>query len=138
MKSLQRWLGAMAFIGIFATACADMDESYDGSYWRGEYDEMAETAVIDLFFEQGGTECTVAFGYKGYCVKSAEKYEARWSRKNKFSLYRSSGTQFQLCYTGIISGDKMKLQAHNCDGVAATYELSFYMNYLQPSPTVCI
>ena len=41
-----------------------------------------------------------------------------------FALYRTSGHQSLLEYSGTITGDKMTLQALNCDSVAATYELS--------------
>ena len=37
---------------------------------------------------------------------------------------RTSGHQSLLEYSGTITGDKMTLQALNCDSVAATYELS--------------
>ena len=55
---------------------------------------------------------------------NCRKYEARWSEKDCFSLYRSSGGQSLLEFSGTITGDKMTLQALNCDSIAATYELS--------------
>ena len=55
---------------------------------------------------------------------NCRKFEARWSGKDSFALYRTSGHQSLLEYSGTITGDKMTLQALNCDSVAATYELS--------------
>ena len=97
--------------------------------WSGEYEiadgnEISLTVgKIEMFFGPGYDQCTVAFGYKGFCVFTAESYEVRWSRKNRFSLYCSSGGQSLLCFSGVISGDKMSLTALNCDSVATTYEL---------------
>ena len=129
-----RWIAALAFIGALAASCTDFDDSgelYGGTMWSGEYvivevdgnQLYSHVGKIEMFFVPGDNQCSVAFGYKGSCVITAECYEVRWLSRNRFSLYSSSGDQTLLCFSGTISGDKMKLQALNCDSVAATYEL---------------
>ena len=137
MKTILRQCRVWAVIGLIAVACADFDDSAElsgGSMWSGEYgierydgnDHHSDVGVIQLFFVPDGKKCSVAFGYfgyKGYCVFTAEWYEVRWTRKNRFSLYSTSGGQSLPCFSGAIFGDNMKLQALNCDSVASTYEL---------------
>ena len=128
-----RWIAALAFIGALAVSCTEFDESYkfyEGTMWSGEYEIVdgnqlhSNVGMIEMFFGTGNNQCSVVFGYKGSCIIfEAEWYEVRWSRKNRFSLYSTSGDQTLLCFSGTISDDKMKLQALNCDSVAATYEL---------------
>ena len=131
-----KWIAALAFIGALAVSCTEMDESYDGSFWKGEYAvqricyvmrEPAPVGIVEVIFEPGSNQCTVAFGLKGSDVLTAEKFEARWSRRNRFALYSFAGGQSLLCYSGIISGDKMTLTAQNCDSVAESFELSRFL-----------
>ena len=82
------------------------------------------TGVIMLQFLNNGIECTIYMGISGMIGTNCRKFEARWSGKDSFALYRTSGHQSLLEYSGTITGDKMTLQALNCDSVAATYELS--------------
>ncbi len=132
MRTGIRWIAAFAFVGALAVSCTEFDESYklyEGTMWSGEYEIVdgnqlhSNVGKIEMFFGPGYNQCSVAFGYKGFCVLTAERYEVRWSRKNRFSLYSSSGGQNLLCFTGTISGNLMKLQAQSCDGATATYEL---------------
>ena len=107
---------------------------YADYVWTGEYPvkiqngttgEMEDhTGVIMLQFLNGGIECIVETGISGMISCNRSKFEARWSGKDSFALYRSSGHQSLLEYSGTITGEKMTLQALNCDSVAATYELS--------------
>ena len=107
---------------------------YSDSAWAGEYPVQTEngtteeledhTGYIMLQFLNNGIECTIYTGISGMIGTNCRKFEARWSGKDSFALYRSSGHQSLLEYSGTITGDKMTLQALNCDSVAATYELS--------------
>jgi len=132
MRTSMRWIAALAFFGALAASCTEFDESYklyEGTMWSGEYEIVdgnqlhSNVGKIEMFFGPGYNQCSVAFGYKGFCVLTVEKYEVRWSRKNRFSLYSSSSEQTLPCFTGNISGNRMKLQAQSCDGATATYEL---------------
>ena len=107
---------------------------YSDSVWAGEHPVPTEngtteeledhTGYIMLQFLNNGIECIVQTGISGMCIGYRRKYEARWSGKDSFALYCSSGHQSLLEYSGTITGEKMTLQALNCDSVAATYELS--------------
>ena len=107
---------------------------YSDSAWAGEYPVQTEngtteeledhTGYIMLQFLNNGIECTIYTGISGMIGTNCRKFEARWSGKDSFALYRTSGHQSLLEYSGTITGDKMTLQALNCDSVAATYELS--------------
>ena len=132
MRTSMRWIAALAVIGALAASCTDFDDSgelYGGTMWSGEYvivdgnQLYSHVGKIEMFFVPGYNQCSVAFGYKGYSVFTAEWYEVRWTRKNRFSLYSTSGGQSLPCFSGAIFGDNMKLQALNCDSVASTYEL---------------
>lgn len=126
-----KWIAALAFMGVFAASCAEMDESYDGSFWKGYYviqtSPEESTGIIEVMFERGSNHCAVAYGEEGYCVMTAEKFEARWSRKNRFALYSISGEQALHRYSGSITGDRMTLTALNCDSVADSFELFRYL-----------
>lgn len=107
---------------------------YSDSAWSGENPirmvngttgELEDhTAVMTLYFQHDGLECIVETGIAGLCAANRIRYEARWSRENQFALYSSSGGQSLLCYSGTISGRILTLRVLNCDGVAATYELT--------------
>ena len=107
---------------------------YSGSIWSGTYpvqtinNTSKETedhnAVIILSFRDGGDKCNIQHGIEGMYGMTSVIYEARWSASNQFGLYSTAAGQSILCYSGTISGDKMALQALNCDRVAATYELN--------------
>ena len=107
---------------------------YSDSAWAGEYPVQTEngttgeledhTGYIMLQFLNNGIECTIYTGISGMIGTNCRKFEARWSGKDSFALYRTSAHQSLLEYSGTITGDKMTLQALNCDSVAATYELS--------------
>ena len=128
MRTIMKWIAALAFIGAFAASCAEMDESYDGSFWKGEYViQTNPVGIIEVIFDAGSNQCTVAFGLKGSDVLTAEKFEARWSRRNRFALYSIAGGQSLLCYSGSISGDQMTLKALNCDSVAESFVLSRFL-----------
>ena len=131
MKAINRVVfAALGFLCLAFAACTKVEtDSYSDYAWTGEYPiktqngttgEMEDhTGVIMLQFLNNGIECTI------YTIgTNCRKFEARWSGKDSFALYRTSGHQSLLEYSGTITGDKMTLQALNCDSVAATYELS--------------
>lgn len=136
MKAIDRIaIVAFGFLCMTIAACTKVEiDSYSDYAWTGEYPiktqngttgEMEDhTGVIMLQFQNGGMECFVNTGISGMYGMNCRKYEARWSEKDCFALYRSSGGQSLLEFSGTITGDKMTLQALNCDSVAATYELS--------------
>lgn len=107
---------------------------YSDSAWAGEYPVQTENGTtgeledhigtIILYFRHGGEACTLETGIVGLYAANRIKYEARWSGETQFALYSSSGGQSLLCYSGRISNGILTLQALNCDGVAATYELT--------------
>ena len=128
----------IAVLGVLClgfAACSKVETNpYSDYVWTGEYPiqtqngttgEMEDhTGVIMLQFLNNGIECIVDTGIVGMVGINRRKFEARWSGKESFSLYRISGGQSLLEYMGTISGDIMLLEALNCDSVAATYELS--------------
>ena len=136
MKAIDR-IAIVVFGSMCMTiaACTKVEtDSYSDYAWTGEYPikthngttgEMEDhTGVIMLQFMNNGIECTIYTGISGMIGTNYRKFEARWSGKDSFALYRTSGHQSLLEYSGTITGDKMTLQALNCDSVAATYELS--------------
>ena len=129
MKAIYRVLiAALGFLCMTLIACTKVETySYSDYVWTGEYPigEMEDyTGYIMLQFLNNGIECIVQTGISGMCFGYRRKFEARWSGKDSFALYYTSGHQSLLEYSGTITGDKMTLQALNCDSVAATYELS--------------
>ena len=136
MKAINRVVfAALGFLCLAFVACTKVEtDSYSDYAWTGEYPiktqngttgEMEDhTGVIMLQFLNNGIECTIYTGISGMIGTNCRKFEVRWSGKDSFALYRTSGHQSLLEYSGTITGDKMTLQALNCDSVAATYELS--------------
>ena len=136
MKAIERVVfAALGFLCLAFVACTKVEKDpYSDYAWTGEYPiktqngttgEMEDhTGVIMLQFLNNGIECIVDTGISGMISTNRRKFEARWSGKDSFALYRTSGHQSLLEYSGTITGDKMTLQALNCDSVAATYELS--------------
>lgn len=136
MRTSMRWIAALAFVGALTVSCTEFDESYklyEGTMWSGEYvivdgDQLhsyvdSYVGTIELFFGPGYNQCSVAFHQKGSCLVFAETYDICWSHSHRFSLYSSSSGQPLLCFTGTISGNRMKLQPHSSDGATYTYEL---------------
>ena len=136
MKAIDRIaIVAFGFLCMTIAACTKVEtDSYSDYAWTGEYPikmqngttgEMEDhTGVIMLQFLNNGIECIIYTGISGMIGTNCRKFEARWSGKDHFALYRSSGGQSLLELSGTITGEKMTLQALNCDSVAATYELS--------------
>ena len=136
MKAIDKIaVAAVSVLCLTFVACTKEEtDPYSNYVWTGEFPietqngttgEMEEhTGVIMLQFLNSGNECIVDIGIAGLFGMNRMKFEARWSGKESFALYRSSGGQSLLEYTGIISGDKMKLEVLNCDSVAACYNLS--------------
>lgn len=136
MKVIDRVVfAAFGFLCMTIAACSKVEtDPYSDYAWTGEYPvktqngttgEMEDhTGVIMLQFLNNGIECAIYTGISGMIGTNCRKFEARWSGKDSFALYRTSGHQSLLEYSGTITGDKMTLQALNCDSVAATYELS--------------
>ena len=136
MKAIERVVfAALGFLCLAFVACTKVEKDpYSDYAWTGEYPiktqngttgEMEDhTGVIMLQFLNNGIECIVDTGISGMISTNRRKFEVRWSGKDSFALYRTSGHQSLLEYSGTITGDKMTLQALNCDSVAATYELS--------------
>ena len=136
MKTIERIAVAITSVIILTlVSCSKENQKvYSNSAWSGEYPIQTEngttgelenhTGVIMLQFLNNGIECTIYTGISGMIGTNYRKFEARWSGKDSFALYRTSGHQSLLEYSGTITGDKMTLQALNCDSVAATYELS--------------
>ncbi len=136
MKSID--IVIIAVLGVLFLGCAACTkvetDPYSDFVWTGEYPiktqngttgEMEDqTGVIMLQFLNGGIECIVDTGIAGMISANRRKFEARWSGKESFALYRSSGGQSLMEYMGTISGDIMTLKVLNCDSIAATYELS--------------
>ena len=126
MKAINRVVfAALGFLCLAFAACTKVEtDSYSDYAWTGEYPiktqngttgEMEDhTGVIMLQFLNNGIECTIYTGISGMIGTNCRS----------FALYRTSGHQSLLEYSGTITGDKMTLQALNCDSVAATYELS--------------
>lgn len=134
MKSIDKVI-LLGVLCLAVAACTKVEtDPYSDYVWTGEYPiktqngttgEMEDqTGVIMLQFLNGGIECIVDTGIAGMISANRRKFEARWSGKESFALYRSSGGQSLLEYMGSISGDKMTLKVLGCDSVAATYELS--------------
>ena len=136
MKTIERIAVAITSVIILTlVSCSKESQNvYSNSAWSGEYPIQTvngttgelenHTGVIMLQFLNNGIECTIYTGISGMIGTNCRKFEARWSGKDSFALYRTSGHQSLLEYSGTITGDKMTLQALNCDSVAATYELS--------------
>ncbi len=136
MKVIDRVVfAAFGFLCMTIAACSKVEtDPYSDYAWTGEYPvktqngttgEMEDhTGVIMLQFMNNGIECIIYTGISGMIGTNCRKFEARWSGKDRFALYRSSGGQSLLEFSGTITGEKMTLQALNCDSVAATYELS--------------
>ena len=136
MKTIERIAVAITSVIILTlVSCSKESQNvYSNSAWSGEYPIQTvngttgelenHTGVIMLQFLNNGIECTIYTGISGMIGTNYRKFEARWSGKDSFALYRTSGHQSLLEYSGTITGDKMTLQALNCDSVAATYELS--------------
>lgn len=136
MKAIDRIaIVAFGFLCMTIAACTKVETNpYSDYAWTGEYPvktqngttgEMEDhTGVIMLQFLNNGIECIIYTGISGMIGTNCRKFEARWSGNDSFALYRTSGHQSLLEYSGTITGEKMTLQALNCDSVAATYELS--------------
>ena len=136
MKTIERIAVAITSVIILTlVSCSKESRNvYSNSAWSGEYPIQTEngttgeledhTGVMTLYFQHDGLDCIVETGIKGLYAANRIKYEARWSGENQFALYSSSGGQSLLCYSGTISGGVLTLQVLNCDGVAATYELT--------------
>ena len=117
MKAINRVVfAALGFLCLAFAACTKVEtDSYSDYAWTGEY---------PIKTQNGTTGGAIYTGISGMISTNRRKFEARWSGKDSFALYRTSGHQSLLEYSGTITGDKMTLQALNCDSVAATYELS--------------
>ena len=128
----------LAVLGILCLMCAactkEITDPYSDYVWTGEYPIKTQNGttgeledhigVIMLQFVNSGIECIVDTGMAGMIGMNRIKFETRWSGKDRFALYRSSGGQSLLEFMGTISEEKMTLKALNCDSIAATYELS--------------
>lgn len=125
---------AAAALCLACASCSKSDKNpYGNSIWTGEYPTQTQngttgeiedhTGSICLYFQKDGEECTVETGIVDLYAVNRTTYEARWSDMHHFSLYSAAGGQELHCYSGEIGGGKLMLQALNCDGVAATYEL---------------
>lgn len=135
MKAIDRVAFVVSgFLCLAFAACTKVGaDPYSDYAWAGEYpiktlngttgDMEDHSGVIMLQFLNSGIECIVDTGISGLFALNRRKFEVRWSGKDSFALYRSSGGQSLLVYSGTITGEKMTLQALSCDSVAATYEL---------------
>ena len=113
----------LAVLGILCLMCVactkEITDPYSDYVWTGEYPIKTQNGttgeledhigVIMLQFVNSGIECIVDTGIAGMIGMNRIKFEARWSGKDRFALYRV---------------EKMTLKALNCDSIAATYELS--------------
>ena len=136
MKTIERIAVAITSVIILTlVSCSKESRNvYFHSAWSGEYPiqtvngttgELEDhTGVMTLYFQHEGLDCIVETAIEGLYAANRIKYEARWSGENQFALYSSSGGQSLLCYSGTISSGVLTLQVLNCDGVAATYELT--------------
>ena len=133
MKACRGFAGWILLIGIVSVSCSKMDVTYDDTVWFGEYPVQTlngttgeledQTAVIGLHFGEESTVCAVTHGLVGLFGTNVVKYDVRWSARDSFSLSKSAGGQTIMYYSGIISGENMKLDALNCDGIAGSYVL---------------
>ena len=136
MKTIERIAVAITSVIILTlVSCSKESRNvYSNSAWSGEYPIQTEngttgeledhTGVMTLYFQHDGLDCIVETGIAGLYAVNRIKYEARWSGETQFALYSSSGGQSLLGYSGTICGGILTLQVLNCDGVAATYELT--------------
>lgn len=134
-KIIAAAIGALCF--VLVSCSKEEGNPYSGSFWSGTYpvrtlngttgETEDQTGVCALTFCKGANQCSLAFGLEGLYGTTCTNYEVRWSDNTHFALYTSGGDQTLVCYSGAISKGRMSLQAFNCDGVAATYELSRIM-----------
>ena len=128
-------LAVLGILCLMCVACTKViTDPYSDYVWTGEYPIKTQNGttgeledhigVIMLQFVNCGIECIVDTGIAGMIGMNRIKFETRWSGKDRFALYRSSGGQSLLEFMGTISEEKMTLKALNCDSIAATYELS--------------
>lgn len=122
MKTIQKRMGALfvlAFIGIIAVSCEDLGERYDGTAW---FCKTGTDSSLTVTFEEGAQKCIV-LEVSGFCGLGFG-YEVEWTTRNSFKLLWRDKEQVLICYTGVISGDRMSLDVLSCDKVERTYELT--------------
>lgn len=132
----------ISFIAIFAFAflgfcsCIEcnltLESEFSGTSWSGTYkiqeiindsQKMEELiGTISLDFEEGNT-CFVTKGIEGLYAANRTVYSVKYSSRKSFSLYPDDDTNAIISYSGTSDGNKLTLQALNCDSIAAIYEL---------------
>lgn len=138
-RSLFAAIGALCFLCV---SCSKQEVNpYSESIWVGRYPIQTVNGTtgetvdlpgeIILTFQKDGDQCGISFGIEGMYGVTARNYEVHWSDNTHFTLYSAAGEQALVCYSGVISRDRMSLQSYNCDSVAATYELSRVLHLLE-------
>ena len=131
MRKARQWMVVMAFVGMVATSCSKTADMYEGTLWYGEYPAVTlngttgeledQTAIIVLDFLEKGQECSMMSGYAGLYAMNRETYDVRWQNRDTFYLVPKEELHtFMptfLPYTGVISGEVMRLDQYNSDGL---------------------
>lgn len=118
MKTIVNMLVSLSVIGALATSCIDFGRSYDGTEWYGE---TGWDSSMTITFNEGAQKCIV-LQVSGFCGLGYE-YEVEWAARDSFKLLLRDKEQVLICYAGVISGDRMSLDALSCDKVERTFEL---------------
>ena len=140
MRTLSRIISVVAvgLLCLMGSSCAKEETKENPILhdWCGYYvtlykvdpDEYA--LLLRLRFYNDGNNCWLHYSSHRYVDGKTSlvdyepiHYDVLWLRRDHFALYSTAGDQSLLVYSGQFVGDKLWLQAMNCDGASDSYVL---------------